>query len=370
LTTGPGIISRGCWGQVSSSLGAVPAGIIANTGIVGVYILAFWSNIETSQGTYNWTNVQNVATSARNNGLKFRLLLYADLNHVPSYLVPAQTIALLVTTPVGDANYGNTVTVPVYWDSVYQARQIALYQAVEAQFGGQAGFQGLSVPFPCFRTPDVQIPQFAGTFKNVQTGQTIPNVDQPSQWDVAGYTTAQMKSGHKALVDGIAAALPGVSLVQHMHRGVKVTGTAPDLDAHYATLPAALTNYLLTAYPKQAYVQSDALGLKNTGNAPIPAAASLGFPGLDDNLGENWCYWIGKNNPGAFIWEFIEAVQGNESDITSGATTDTHTAMSLCLSLGLGYNPVAIELQPADSTNAALNDLYLAATAQMGGAHR
>src|SRR6266480_6441156 len=117
--------------ESAANLAGFEAAIRGNPHLVGVCIHAGWKEIETEPGKLDFSSIDKTVAVLHRIGMKYELALKPGID-TPVYVFRqgAQSLQTSITNP-HRPNFGETVSVPVPWDPIYQRN----FSRVIAQLG-------------------------------------------------------------------------------------------------------------------------------------------------------------------------------------------------------------------------------------------
>jgi hypothetical protein len=207
-----------------------PDQILNDTRIVGLDIGDQWQNIETTEGVYNWSSIDTALATAEAHGKKVVFTVVSGGVNVPNWLLTnypdIQTFSFIDTNPY-HSTYGETLTIPVFWDPTFLAKKIALIQAAGARYASHSSIVVVGSAFANATTEDWNVPDSSVDVAN---------------WLEAGYTTDLMVGAGEAVIDATMAAFPNQNVTMSIAR---VEG---DLDPTEDYLSQTIVDYATTTY--------------------------------------------------------------------------------------------------------------------------
>ncbi|PYV68407.1 MAG: hypothetical protein DMG97_24870, partial [Acidobacteria bacterium] len=117
--------------ESAANLAGFEAAIRGNPHLAGVCLTVGWKEIETEPGKPDFSSIDKTVTVLHRIGMKYELALKPGVD-TPAYVFRqgAQSLQTSITNP-HRANFGETVTIPVPWDPIYQRN----FSRVIAQLG-------------------------------------------------------------------------------------------------------------------------------------------------------------------------------------------------------------------------------------------
>ncbi len=185
--------------------------VLANPDVTGVTIRQGWSDIEPTEGVYNWSYLDDAVATVAASG-KTVLLRIGTQAGKPDW----------VTTAIKRAhgkfftwdNNGVQTTIPVYWDPTFVAKKTAMIAALGAHFTNNPAISIVVASFANATSEDWNVPH---------TPTDVTN------WRAVGYTTQNMLDTGKTIIDATMAAFPN-QLVTLAIGGNGHIGFGRDLD--------------------------------------------------------------------------------------------------------------------------------------------
>lgn len=206
-------IPKGIFSMPAVEKNGFPDLILNDARIVGLDLGDNWTNIEKTEGVYNWSFIDSELAKAESHGKKVVLRLLAGGVNVPAWLLPkVQTFSFIDDNPY-HSTYGQQLTMPLYWDPTFLAKKTALIQAAGDHFASHSSIVVVACSFISGTTGDWDIPN---------TSDDITN------WRAAGYTPELMLNAGVKMVDATMAAFPNQNVVMSIGRGAGDLDPAPD----------------------------------------------------------------------------------------------------------------------------------------------
>jgi hypothetical protein len=190
----------------------IAAAILINPLIAGVSINWNWPAVEQSVGMYNWSYFDTQIARAAHAGKKSLLRISAGGQNSPQWVFDAgvQTFSFINTISY-QPTYGQTVTIPVFWDPIFLANAT---------------------------TDDWQMPS---TKTDVQN------------WRAIGYTSDKLINACKETIDATMAAFPNKVIALPVGRNGNMLDPDPDYVAR------AVVEYANRTYPGRFITQKHSL---------------------------------------------------------------------------------------------------------------
>src|SRR5215469_9921624 len=130
-------IPKGIVAMPATGANGFPDQILNDSRIVGLDVADKWGDIETTEGTYDWSFIDTELAQAAAYGKKVIFGIASGGVNVPDWLLAnypdIQTFTFIDQNPY-DPNYGQELTMPIFWDPIFLAKKIALIQAMGARY--------------------------------------------------------------------------------------------------------------------------------------------------------------------------------------------------------------------------------------------
>jgi FG-GAP-like repeat/Beta-galactosidase len=211
-----GVFSLGTAGRPSSSTA------LSNPAVAGVSLRLHWSDLEPSEGVYNWSFFDVEIERAQAAGKKVLLRVGTGGDNMPSWVMTAVRSAGGRTFTFTD-NAG-AHTIPVFWDPTFLAKKSAMIAALGARYSANPTVQAVAASFANATSDDWAVPH-----NNVpDPGYSTSEV---TRWRLAGYTSANLINAGNFVIDATLRAFPNQLAVL----AINSNGAALDVpnDANY-----------------------------------------------------------------------------------------------------------------------------------------
>ena len=185
----------------------------ANPLVFGASIGYTWSQLEPSEGTYNWTLIENDMTwwAAQNKQCLLRVMTGGTKKNdssvphfgktcykaTPQWVFDAGSASVTVSG-TGGANDGTIY--PVYWDSTYLAKYEAFITAFAARYDGDPRVHSVMIGLGCFGEGLID-----------ESGGTLAQ-QLAYGWTAAGYTQAVWTTAYTTIIAAHKAAFKSTPL--------------------------------------------------------------------------------------------------------------------------------------------------------------
>jgi len=217
----------------------IAAAILINPLIAGVSINWNWAAVEQSVGMYNWSYFDTEIARAAHAGKKSLLRISAGGQNSPQWVFDAgvQTFSFINTISY-QPTYGQTVTIPVFWDPIFLDKKKRFIAAKGQHFANNANIVLVSISCANATTDDWQMPS---TKTDVQN------------WRAIGYTSDKLINACKETIDATMAAFPNKVIALPVGRNGNMLDPDPDYVAR------AVVEYANRTYPGRFITQKHSL---------------------------------------------------------------------------------------------------------------
>lgn len=291
--------------------------VLTNPDVAGVSIRYNWSDLEPSEGAFNWSfldaEVARVAAAG-----KQVLLRINTQGGKPAWVTTA------VQNKGGkfftfDDN-GVTTAIPVFWNGTYLKKKKNMIAAVGAHFTNNPAIVAVTASFANATSEDWNVPHTAVDVVN---------------WFAVGYTTDKLLNAGKQIIDATMVAFPNqyVLLAIAGNGHVGATGNL-DPTADYVAENAIAT--ARTTWPGRLSAQINSLSTFN------PVA-----PGDDGSI---WnLLWNSRSDVGAqmLYWCFEEPTYR----VNGGVPGDDAAILTKCVDAAASYELKYVEIYQKDVIN-------------------
>jgi hypothetical protein len=223
-------IPKGIFCMPPAEPNGFPDQILNDSRIVGLDVVDAWANVETTEGVYDWSTLDSQLAQAAASEKKVLFGIVSGGINIPDWLLAnypdIQTFQFVDTNPY-HSTYGETLTIPVFWDPTFLAKKIALIQAAGAHFAANSNIVVVGSAFANATTEDWNIPYAPADIAN---------------WLAAGYTTDLMVNTGEMIIDATMAAFPNQNVTMSIGRN------DTDLDPTQDYLSQTIVDYATTTY--------------------------------------------------------------------------------------------------------------------------
>ena len=299
---------------------------LANPNVDGISIRQAWSDLEPTEGHYDWTYLDTEIARAASAG-KPVLLRILTQSSKPAWVTAAVTAAGGTFFSFNDGD-GVRTTIPVFWDPTFLAKKTAMIAALGAHFGGNATVKIVAISFANGSSEDWNVPHSS---------------DDVVAWGQVGYTSQKMLDTGKTVLDAAMHAFPTQSIA------LAVAGDGNlDPDTYYVPRHAIAT--ARASWPGRLIVQKNALAAFTPPAPGAGTAYDIIWTSQPDVAGQ--MLWVAYGD---------ESYRDN-SGISDSASDILHRAVDV----GVGYGMKYIEIYQPDVVNQP-DEIASAHAALLGG---
>jgi hypothetical protein len=195
---------------------------VANPDVDGLSLRAGWSEVESVEGSFDWSVFGPALAQAESHGKKVMLRVLAGVN-APDWLYAAGAAQFtFVDDNPNHETYGQPVTMPVPWDPIFLAKWLDFVAAFGAEYAGNPNVTLVAVTGPA-----------AGGEMH------LGDKGNADAWHALGYTNGLMIETWELTIDAFVAAFPQ----QHL----SVAMSNPVLFDNPAEIRAAVAAYCAQA---------------------------------------------------------------------------------------------------------------------------
>src|SRR5215467_13069278 len=315
-------IPKGIFCMPPAEPNGFPNQILNDSRIVGLDIVDDWADVEATEGVYDWSTLDSQLAQAAASGKKVLFGIVSGGINIPDWLLAnypdIQTFRFTDTNPY-HSTYGETLTIPVFWDPIFLAKKIALIQAAGAHFASNPNIVIVGSAFANATTEDWNIPDAPEDIAN---------------WQAAGYTTDLMVNTGEMIIDATMAAFPNQNITMSIGRN------DTDLDPTEDYLSQTIVDYATTTYAR--FITAKYALAANT---PDPQTTTALY---------NWQIFFNQcpNVSAQMLW----FVSGDTTyRMNGGVAGDPATVLLNAINIGTHYGTQFQEIYEVDLTNSALD---------------
>ena len=412
---------KGVWGSFGPGP-TIPPGLVANTGIVGVYVSVDWNTVESvapigGVHQYDWSTMDAQIANIKAAGIhNIALLVTNSSDNTPAWLLaslPAdQQIGLLDPASI-HGTFCQPIQTALYWNSTFHAARQGLATAMGLHYDSDPDIVSVRVAFANHNSMDWNIQDTDGVItpdcpssrcssitvgvNGVTAKTTNPDgsctvtVDQPGQWVAAGWTEAQMLSVGEQLTDSYATAFPDKILtmpIGGLSDPRMSTPTGNPTDGNYSQLARDIETYVYgtpKSYSNRFFMQRNTLdGGWNSAPQQFEPSEGGNVPGFNAQNYIKYMVWkhakptgYGGTTPGQGGLQNVLWATGGVSNCRQcgGCPCDPVVCDPVCViqasaNAAISYNVSYYEVASADAQNTALNAIFTNTTIALGGTPR
>ncbi|HEU0208367.1 MAG TPA: beta-galactosidase, partial [Candidatus Udaeobacter sp.] len=153
-------IPKGIFSMPAVEANGFPDQILNDPRIIGLDLVGSWTDIESTEGIYDWSSIDSELAKAEAHGKKVLLRIVSGGINIPAWLAADPDVQSFTFTDMNPYHptYGEQLTIPVYWDPIFLAKKVALIQAAGAHFATHSSITVVACSFANSTTGDWDIP--------------------------------------------------------------------------------------------------------------------------------------------------------------------------------------------------------------------
>lgn len=247
------------------SSGQIDPAVLSNPSVDGVMLFFNWSSVEPVENQFNWKSVDSRIAQAAAAGKTVSLTIMAGFQ-APAWVYADGAKSFKF---VWDRNWGpplcSVQSIPLPWDSVYQAKWDAFITAFGARYDANPTVAHVKFTGLNSKTPEIFLP--ISKNESISNGKvSCRGYNDVANWQAAGYTRVKIESAWSQVSSAYLAAFPDKPLAAMMlpkafppidDNGNLIAGATDDPQA-----TSDMVAYSVTLYGRQFMLQND--GLSNT----------------------------------------------------------------------------------------------------------
>ena len=239
----------GVYALIGDSMKVQP-GTLQNAAVDGISLRQNWSEVEPSDGVYNFAYLDANIQAAQAAG-KLVAISVAAGEGTPSWLFAEGAQGFKTIDPSAGCQ---SVEIPIPWDPVFLSKWSTFIQSLGAHYAGTA-IGRVQITGINLRSEEITLP--ANTGKASQGCTTSNDVQS---WQNAGYTAMLVKNAWTEIVAAFAGAFPQSKIVPSiLPTSFPPIDDAGNLDPAWANLDTQLVQISVGQYPTQFGLQNNAL---------------------------------------------------------------------------------------------------------------
>jgi hypothetical protein len=284
--------------------GCVDAGVKANSSVPGIYLRYHWKDIETGDGTYDWSTVDNEVAVGAAAGKKVSISVDTGA-FAPAWLF---TEGVSTFSFKWTASWGFTPCtvqkMPRPWDPVFLAKWGSFVSAFGARYDTNPALTTVKLTGFSSRTPELFLPTDVRKQINV-SGKSCTTYDDVTNWQAAGYTRTKAESAWNTIAADFFTAFKHTAVAAMMEPAdfppIDQNGNIMNVNSgEDDTANTDVISKTIGLYGQQFILQNDGLSktwiwqteksyasqintgyqmVKFTMGTELPAAVSLGLKG-------------------------------------------------------------------------------------------
>src|SRR5437016_5770297 len=296
--------------------------VYSDVDVDGIGVRQKWSELERTEGVYDWTYLDNVIARAAAAGKAVLLRIGTGGGDIAlGGSCPAWVMDAVAAEPLPASqkfytfnDYGRSVTIAVFWDPVWLAKKTDMITALGARYSSNPAVKIVGASFANAISEDWNVPH------------TPPAV---TAWFAAGYTTQKMLDAGATIINATMAAFPN----QYVTLAVAGNGPNLDPDPDYVARNAVLN--ARASWPGRLIVQKESLATFIPSAPGTGTAWELLWNSRPDVAGEllHWCY-------GDTTYQ-----------VNGGVPIDPSLALTNSVNKGVAYQMKYIEIYLTDVLN-------------------
>ncbi len=328
--------------------------VYLNPEVVGMQADFMWKDIETSEGVYNFSSLDDIINLSVSNGKKVKLIISTSGIAVPDWVknLPSVKIVKFIDTNHYRSSFCKEYSMPVFWDAIYMQKKEDFIKALGQKYSKNPNIVSVMVSFASAYTGDWEVPHNVGDIKDCGV-----SVDYIKEWLDAGYTTEKMFNAGKQTMDAWAEAFPKQAAI------LSIGATNQKLDGTAMNLAKMVSDYGYLKYPKRFYIQSSGLSLKT------PFADDLAIKNANENQ-----YWyiyklLSLHSPQIGLEMAAAASNGKIDNCRQNNNVSPCPPFDVLMQsvrIGLSYRPTFINFWQADAQNKDLEEVLKYANSKIG----
>ncbi len=310
-----GIISTGSKGI------PIPQGIIDNSLVDGFMVIAAWSDVEISEGNFDWSFIDSEIDRASAGNKKVRIAIHTGGSDIPTWVM--QNYPKIKEIFVYDKRTFIKRYQPAYWDTQFIEIKSNFFKAIADRYSDNSSVFAISISMVDPNTGD-------WAFK-------IKDNEQKQSFLSSGFTETTFIDAYKTLIDN------AMENCKNKYITTAVGPISPMLvsDEYFALYK--VLNYAFNTYGNHLIIAKGSL------NANTPN------PNLDSNLRTWQLMWDFKPHcAGQFVWSVTNDPSYKMNGKNSYVNKDS--IYSAAFNLGIIYGLNWIEPWKADILNPNLQD--------------
>jgi hypothetical protein len=287
--------------------------VLPNPSVDGLSIRQNWSDLEPSEGVFDWDFLDSEVARAAAAGKNVLLRINTQFAR-PAWVTVA--VAKAGGVFFSFDKDGIPTTIPVFWDPTFLAKKKAMIAALGKHFTNNEAIKIVWTSFANAKSEDWSVPHTPADVAN---------------WAAVDYTSEKLLEAGREIIDATMAAFP------NQYVTLAVGGNGPvgslDPDPSYVARNAVLASRAI--WPGRLIVQKNSLA---TYNPPAPGAGTL-----------SQLLWDSRPDIGG---QMLDACYGDTTyRNNAGVPDDPAVILHKSIDLGVSYGMNYIEIYQTDVLN-------------------
>lgn len=318
----PSMIPAGVYSVVGSAA-PMPDSLLTNPDIEGVVLRDVWSNIETQEGVYDWTYLDDQIQLISDAGKKVSLVINSGGQDIPAWVMKPQVQKFsFINKNTYQASYNTKMTIPVFWDPIYLQKKIAFIKAAGQRYASNPNIVVFDAQCANAVTADWNVPS---------------SKEDVAAWNAAGFSSDKVLTACEQVLDATMDAFPGKPVKMAIGR----ISAQLDSYANADYIQDQLTNYANSAYPGRF------LAIKAN------LSATTSDPMQTSDLGAWQVLYNNQPDIGAQMLWFVS--DETSCRMNNGVKPcDAYTMLDKTINVGLNYGMQYLEIYQSDIDNPEL----------------
>lgn len=211
--------------------GRVDPGVASNPNVAGVLLSYGWNAIETADGIFDWSHVDNEVGLVGGVGKKASIQIAAGVN-APTWLYQEGARSLNLTW---DRSWGftpcSTQKIPIPWDAVFLSKWSAFVAAFGARYDANPTVASVKLTGFNSETAELFLPHSVNLTISV-SGYHCTSPNYLTRWQGVGYTRTRAEHAFNTIAAAFAAAFPNTPF-----EAMKGPSDFPPIDQNGNILP-------------------------------------------------------------------------------------------------------------------------------------
>jgi hypothetical protein len=335
---------RGVFALEQNGVPIDPA-VFANPNIDGVALRVRWSDVEPSEGAFNFSFLDGQLAAAGAAGKTASISVVAGID-TPSWVYAAGAASFsTVVAEKFDANFCQPIQVPVPWDSVFLQKWTALIQSLGARYQNNPVIGKMHITGINNHNEETSLPSEEGETIQGLHGSPCQTNNDIQEWMSIGYTSALVKNAWVQIADAFSSGFPKVKIAPMVHPGgFPPINDAGQTDPNGAQLQDSFIPMGIAKYGQQFAVQNNGLsqGFADPSEVAVSGSTTTGYQMLYDVTNDGTC-------------------RMNHSSTPCDPRTDLQGAINNGIQSGGTY----LEIYEVDILNSSLADIIASAHTQL-----